>query len=305
MISESIEAKPVIKQSVSSLAADVSRSLTTTCNIWDEYNLVEELGSGSFGVVRAVTHRGSKQRYAAKTVRLTEKPEPEMMLVSLEHPHILQLKQIVEDGGERHLILDLCTGGDLEKWIENRYDEDFEGTRFYDQPSTSTVFCLAEQMFSAIAYLHERSVVHRDVKPPNWMLACRSLFPKLKLSDFGLACECPAGEVLKEKCGSPPYMAPEVFERSYTALCDVWSTGLVVHDIAVGAPLFHKIPEPQLEEHVLGLIELTSPTWRYHKPYLKAFVAELLQRETEGRPSSLEALQNARQHGAKCSCIVS
>ena len=63
-----------------------------------------------------MTHRDSKKSYAAKTVRLTEKAEPEMLMVSLEHPHILQLRQIVEDGGERHLILDLCTGGDLEKW---------------------------------------------------------------------------------------------------------------------------------------------------------------------------------------------
>ena len=155
------------------------------------------------------------------------------------------------------------------------------------------------------AYLHERCVVHRDVKPPNWMLASRSLFPCLKLSDFGLACECQASEVMTEKCGSPMYMAPEVFERSYTALCDVWSTGLVLHDLAVGSPLFQKIPESQLEDAVSAEIEMSSPTWRYHKPLLKAFVTELLQREAQGRPCSFEALQKARQHGSKCCCVIS
>ena len=160
-------------------------------------------------------------------------------------------------------------------------------------------------MLSAISYMYEMSVVHRDVKPPNWMLASKSLFPSLKLSDFGLACECGTGEVLKERCGSPMYMAPEVFERSYTALCDVWSTGLVVHDLAVGAPLFQKIPEAQLEEAVRGQIELTSPGWRYQKPFLKTFVLELLQREADGRPSASEALQQATQHSSKCRCVIS
>ena len=190
--------------------------------------------------------------------------------------------------------------------IEERYEEDFEGKRFYDQPSSGQIASLASQMFSAIDYLHASFVVHRDVKPGNWMLEKASLYPKLKLSDFGLAAEWKPSdsEPLTEKCGSLKYMAPEVYERSYTALCDVWSTGLVVYDVAIGSPLFHKIPETQIEEAVCKPVELTSPTWRYHKPWLKAFVADLLQREA-GRPSASEALQTARQHDAKCRCVIS
>mmetsp|Transcript_9566 Transcript_9566/g.17762 ORF Transcript_9566/g.17762 Transcript_9566/m.17762 type:complete len:307 (+) Transcript_9566:47-967(+) len=278
-------------------------TMTSKSDLWDEYKLEKPLGSGSFGVVRSVTCRTSKKSYAAKTVRLNE-DDPECLMVSLEHPHILRLHRILEDRGEMHFILDLCSGGDLQTWIEESYEEDFEGLRVYGQPGTSKVAEMGRQMLSAVAYLHERSIAHRDVKPQNWMVACHGFYPQLKLSDFGLACRHQDGEVMTEKCGSTMYMAPEVFQRSYTALCDVWGTGLTLNDLVCGTPLFAKIPEAALEAAVSAPIKLPQIHWKYQKPWLQDLVMQLLVPEKSRLPAA-EALERIDGHSAKCGCHVS
>ena len=104
------------KQSVQGRASGLAHSMTASSNIWDEFTMVEPLGSGTFGVVNSVSCRTSRQRFAAKTVRLNEQSDPELLMASLTHPNILELYRVLENGGERHLILGLCTGGDLEHW---------------------------------------------------------------------------------------------------------------------------------------------------------------------------------------------
>ena len=96
-----------------------------------------------------------------------------------------------------------------------------------------------EQMIRAIRFLHARCVVHRDLKPANLLLFCRRTH--LKVCDFGLSRQLSEEEQrLRTICGSPAYMAPELWLRaadSYEALpVDVWSVGAIVYE------LFHRLP---------------------------------------------------------------
>merc|ERR550525_942597 len=87
-------------------------------------------------------------------------------------------------------------------------------------------------ILSAIAFLHRKGICHRDVKPDNFMVAKGTL----KLADFGLATFVPPGKLLKDKCGTPAFMAPEIHslpKRSpgYGFPVDVWAAGVTMYMI--------------------------------------------------------------------------
>lgn len=287
-------------------------SITSTSSIWEVYDFVKPLGSGSFGVVREVksktrARRGS-QHFAVKTIPKTADTEMTLMQ-KLEHEHVLRLEDVILDE-EIHLVMSICHGGDLQNWIEDRWDDEFTGTKIYDAPGTGHVAVLSRQMLSAVAYIHHLFIVHRDIKPSNWLLSAKGLFPVLKLSDFGLGQEIQPGEVMKKVCGSCMYMAPEVFAQSYTELCDVWSSAMVIFELVCGKPFFGHLPERQVEQAVCGCeINLNQPDWDRQRPWLKTWLQSLLVKEVDGRPSASKALdhpevQRARWNG-KCNCNVS
>jgi len=96
------------------------------------------------------------------------------------------------------------------------------------------------QMLSAIAFLHQKQVCHRDVKPDNFLVAQPSSGPpSLKLADMGLAVQCPPGSLLSDKCGTPAFMAPEqhlIPQRSkgYGLQVDVWAVGVSMYMLMFG-----------------------------------------------------------------------
>ena len=83
-------------------------------------------------------------------------------MVNLEHPHVVRLQHVVLDSHEIHLVMALCSGGDLQAWIEDRWEEEFQPQRYYDSPGTGQVAVLSRQMLSAVAYIHNLSIAHRD-----------------------------------------------------------------------------------------------------------------------------------------------
>lgn len=277
--------------------------------IWEDYDFVQPLGSGSFGVVREVKCKRTKHRYAAKTVPVTSDNE-RLVMSNLGHQHIVRLEQVIMDGGEMHLLLSLCSGGDLQNWIQDRWEEEFvTKQKFYDSPGNRETAGLARQMLSAVKYIHEVQIAHRDIKPSNWLIGAKSFFPVLKLSDFGLALKFLPGEPMTQTCGSFVYMAPEVFERSYSELCDVWSLGLTIHEIVCGTPYFSDVVESKVEHLVCSFaIKLDQMEWQRHKPWLQLWVQEMLCREKDGRPtaaSSLEHPEVKRALGQRCNCSLS
>ena len=189
---------------------------------------------------------------------------------------------------------------------------DSAGKRQFGSPSTSQVATFSHQMLSAVAYIHHLSIAHRDIKPSNWLIRSKgSILPVLKLSDFGLASTFHPGELMSKICGSMIYMAPEVFWKSYTELCDIWSLGLVIQEIVCGKPLFGKLSKTAVEKNVCGSeINLDQMGWTCHGPWLKPWVQQMLVKESVGRPSALHALDHPQMHHAKqksqgsCQCTA-
>lgn len=182
-------------------------------------------------------------------------------------------------------------------------DCDGYGLCRYEPPSSNELATMCRQMLSALAHIHELSVAHRDIKPANWLIDGKSFAPVLKLTDFGLAADFIPGQPLQDTCGSFLYMAPEVFQGSYTELCDLWSLGLVCHEMVWGKPLFAKLSESCVRARVCeGSLSFDEP---WCCKWLKALVRQLLLKEVEGRPSALQALENPKLQPKGCLCSVS
>lgn len=204
--------------------------------VWKIKNCI---GCSSKSIVYSLTHddenvvaakvidklNRQSQRYVAKEKQLLQK---------LNHPNILRFVGYFETNKDHVLLTELCDG-------------DLSDRRFTE----SEVSFWLRQLISALLFLHANNIVHRDIKGAN-------LFYKgdiLKLGDFGLACDVLfKDELLKQKCGTPHYIAPEILSgEGYSFPCDVWSFGVTMYTMLTKKESFrqnHSFLSTEFEEVV-------------------------------------------------------
>ncbi len=198
------------------------------------------------------------------------------ILKTLEHPHIVALKDCQETTAHIHLVMEFCELGDLSYFIKkrdtlSRHDTTKDMIRKYPNPASGglnevIVRHFLKQLASALEFLRKGNFIHRDVKPQNLLLNPSPLFygkvkpevveeagykkplppdagietlPVLKIADFGFARSLPSTSLAETLCGSPLYMAPEILRyEKYDAKADLWSVGTVLYEMMVGKPPF-------------------------------------------------------------------
>jgi calcium-dependent protein kinase len=94
-------------------------------------------------------------------------------------------------------------------------------------------------MVSAIRYLHENHVVHRDLKLENFLFESEEEDSQMKLIDFGLSQYFQKNDIIVSPVGTPYYVAPEVLSGAYNNKCDVWSIGVIAYMLLSGTPPFY------------------------------------------------------------------
>ena len=121
-----------------------------------------------------------------------------------------------------------------------------------------------KNMLEALKYMHFHKVVHRDLKPENLILASRQNDYDLRIADFGLAYFMPDnGDLLKLRCGSPGYVAPELLEDvGYDEKADIFSAGVILYVLLSGRPAFrgYNINEI-LTKNKKGDVEYPAKFW--------------------------------------------
>lgn len=140
-----------------------------------------------------------------------------------EHPNILKCYDRFEDNQCIFVVLEYCDGGDFGDMIK----EKAQSLREYEAAGWIKQIC------RAIQALHSKQVCHRDIKPENFILAGYTV---AKLCDFGLAVVLDKGKLLKEKCGTPGFMAPEMHRLpeegdGYGLGVDVWAAGVLMYSL--------------------------------------------------------------------------
>jgi len=189
-------------------------------------------GSGATGEVRPCTNLKTHALCAVKTIDKTNwstrrhvMDEIEMLqAVSGKHPHIINFLEYYEEWGTMNLIFEYCPGGTLEGAIEQ------ETLAAAGEAGAAALGC---QLLDALAYLRERDILHRDVKPANVLLVDRWTL-NLKLADFGVACYC--GEDRLTACeGTPAFFPPEMLQlprgKGYSFPMDAWAAGVTLYMI--------------------------------------------------------------------------
>mmetsp|Transcript_29343 Transcript_29343/g.62414 ORF Transcript_29343/g.62414 Transcript_29343/m.62414 type:complete len:402 (+) Transcript_29343:108-1313(+) len=248
-----------------------------------EYLLGQMLGEGGVGTVFSCTDRSSGEELAVKvsghqTSAIAETRAEAVMLGHLEHPNIIKLRDVFEDDGSVCIVMDKLEGGDLLGGVQ-RYIMRERG----DMNETVHV---AQQMGASIQYLHGAGIVHRDIKPDNFLMGCQKMTDpqcRILLSDLGVACRLRQGERLSERVGTKTYWSPEVYSSDYGFKVDVWAMGVIMYCMASGSYPFGSEREAcrkKLKD--LGHVD----------PACMAFMSMLLRKSEEERPDISEAVSH-------------
>ena len=275
--------------------ADVVSVWGLSIAMQDIYNVYEfekkEIGAGHYGVVRRAHLKiNPNSIYAVKSVKKEKlkgdielfKNELEMLRFS-DHPNIIQFFEIYQDSKYFHFVMELCEGGDITGRIEN-------GQPFSEEGAKRIIF----QMLLAVNHLHSCNIVHRDIKPDNFLFKTKDVNSPIKLTDFGLSRKIVPGSRLNSLLGTPFYVAPEVLEKKgYNEKCDLWSIGVTMYLLLskqfpfkgqTTAELFLKIKQAEfsLGEHE-NLRKLSSEG--------KQVIRGLLEKNPSKRLTASEALR--------------
>lgn len=214
------------------------------------YELIKTLGRGNFSTVKLARHKITHHSVAIKIVKLSNLTEDNLMKVNREieimkklgrHENIVRLYQVIKTTKYYFLVTDCCAKGEL-------YDYIVDKGKLSEQQSCKYFL----QILSAVEYLHNHNIVHRDLKAENLLLTDN--YETIKLADFGFANYFKPDDLLSTWCGSPPYAAPELFEgvRYVGPQVDIWSLGVVLYVLVCGSLPFDGPTLVYLKNRVLN-----------------------------------------------------
>ncbi|XP_011003085.1 PREDICTED: calcium-dependent protein kinase 29-like isoform X2 [Populus euphratica] len=256
------------------------------------YDLDNELGRGHFGITYLCTEKTSGRMYACKSIsrsKLVKKKDIEDVrreILILQHltgqPNIVEFKGAYEDKQNLHLIMELCSGGEL-----------FDRIIAKGSYSESEAATIIRQIMNVVHACHFMGVMHRDLKPENFLLASKDPNAPIKATDFGLSVFIEEGKVYNDLVGSAYYIAPEVLKRSYGKEIDVWSAGIILYILLSGVPPFWAEAEKDINEAILnGNLDFQRKPWPQISPSAKDLIEKMLTRDPKSRITAAQALEH-------------
>ncbi|GLJ46954.1 hypothetical protein SUGI_0990850 [Cryptomeria japonica] len=215
----------------------------------ERYEIVKDIGAGNFGVAKLMRDKKTGELVAVKFIERGEKIDENVMREiinhrSLRHTNIVRFKEVVLTPTHLAILMEYAAGGELFERICNagRFSED-EARYFF------------QQLISGVSYCHAMQVCHRDLKLENTLLDGDSS-PQLKICDFGYSKSSLLHSQPKSTVGTPAYIAPEVLsKREYDGkIADVWSCGVTLYVMLVGAYPFEDPEDPRNFRNTIGRI---------------------------------------------------
>ena len=199
------------------------------------YEFVKCIGKGAFGKVTLGIHKLTGKYVAIKTIEKSlmkddfskRKVFQEVyILKKIRHSNIIRLLEVFESNKHYLMVMEFAGGGDLLHFIKRRGKMQESDAKF-----------IFKQIVYGLAHIHWRSVIHRDIKLDNILLDWES---GVKICDFGVSKITKKGQVIKEQCGTPAYIAPEIItDEGYEGFfVDVWSLGVLLYAMICGTVPF-------------------------------------------------------------------
>ena len=259
------------------------------------YKKIKDLGSGSYGSVYQAKNLIMDNIVAIKMI---EKVQENMVddleiknevniLKSLSHPNIVKIYEFFDTVIYYYIVTEYCKRGELFSYITNVYNERQLAVLFY-------------QVFSGLCYLHEKKILHRDLKLENLMvsevekdLVTGEEYFWIKIIDFGTAKIFQKNKTEKTIIGSSYYIAPEVLRKKYNEKCDTWSVGVILYMTLAGCAPFDGEDDHEIIKSIkIGKYNKNDERFSKHSPEVKDLLNKLLERNIDKRLSAKEALNH-------------
>jgi len=254
-----------------------------------DFEILKELGNGSFGRVFLARHNKTRVLYAIKAIdkknktNIEEKPyfrrELEVMY-KIHHPNVVKLFGHFEDNNYCYFIMEYINKGNVYNLLT------LDKKR---QLSTKIVASIMKDVISAAYFLHYMNppIIHRDIKPENVLLNEGIV---AKLTDFGWSNYIQEDKERKTVCGTPIYLAPEIIkEQGHDERVDIWCIGVLLFELITGTVPFKGKDIETLKSNILHL-RISWPNEM--NPDAKDLISKILKLD----PSQRISLEDMLEH---------
>ncbi|XP_061309227.1 ribosomal protein S6 kinase alpha-3 isoform X2 [Pezoporus flaviventris] len=257
----------------------------------DGYEVKEDIGVGSYSICKRCIHKASNMEYAVKIIDKSKRDpteEIEILLRYGQHPNIITLKDVYDDGKYVYVVTELMKGGELlDKILRQKF--------FSEREASAVLFTITK----TVEYLHAQGVVHRDLKPSNILYVDESGNPEsIRICDFGFAKQLRAENgLLMTPCYTANFVAPEVLKRQgYDAACDIWSLGVLLYTMLTGYTPFANGPDDTPEEILArigsGKFSLSGGYWNTVSETAKDLVSKMLHVDPHQRLTAAQVVSH-------------
>ncbi|KAM4689084.1 obscurin-like [Discoglossus pictus] len=251
------------------------------------FEVKEEIGRGSFGFLKRVVHKGNGATCAAKFIPLRSRTRQQAyrerdILSEITHDKVTLLLDAFETKKTLVLILEICCGEELLDRLFRKKTVTEKGVKHY-----------VRQLVEAVGFLHEKNILHLDIKPSN-ILMVHADREDIKLCDFGFAQKLSTSEPQYSKYGAPEFVPPEVVSLSpVSKASDIWPLGVISYLCLVCASPFAGQNDRETLLNVQeGKISWQSSGFVHLSEEAKDFMKRTIQISPEARPTAVECAQH-------------
>ncbi|TXG59790.1 hypothetical protein EZV62_014363 [Acer yangbiense] len=258
------------------------------------YTIGKLLGHGQFGYTYVATDKANGDRVAVKKIEKNKmilpiavedvKREVKILQALAGHENVVKFYNAFEDDSYVYIVMELCEGGELLDRILSKKD-----SRYSEKDAAVVV----RQMLKVAAECHLHGLVHRDMKPENFLFKSTKEDSPLKATDFGLSDFIKPGKKFQDIVGSAYYVAPEVLKRRSGPESDVWSIGVITYILLCGRrPFWDKTEDGIFKEVLRNKPDFRRKPWPTISNAAKDFVKKLLVKDPRARLTAAQALSH-------------
>nr|XP_029489197.1 obscurin-like [Oncorhynchus nerka] len=249
------------------------------------YDVHEEIGRGTYGVVKRVTHRRTGEGFAAKFLPLrsstrTRAFQERDLLSRLAHPRVACLLDFFSTRRTLVLVTEACSSRGLLDHLLSKGSVSEREVQMYIQ-----------QILEGVGHIHSMNILHLDIKPDNILM----VFPpreEIKICDFGFCQEMDTSRHQYSQFGTPEFVAPEIIHQDpVTMASDIWSIGVVAYlCLMCRCPFTGETDRATLMRVGEGTLNWDAPDLTYRSTGAQGFLRTVLQPDPVKRPTAFECL---------------